>query len=149
MGMRVLLAGAPVRRPAGVPNPCPHQGEVPIAPGEGAGEVLELPNLSYLLYPAFPLKGQPRRIVTTILEVPETLHKDLDTPLFTGVTNYAAQGFYLPAYPGMGSGRAEKRHRASRSVSGPGRCFVPGVTAEICHRPDDRPKPRRTRRMLR
>jgi hypothetical protein len=38
------------------------------------------------------LKGQPRRIVTTILEVPEALHEYLDTTLSTGVTHYAAHG---------------------------------------------------------
>ncbi len=35
VGMRVLLAGTPVRRPAGVSHPGPHPGEVPVAPGEG------------------------------------------------------------------------------------------------------------------
>jgi hypothetical protein len=51
-----------------------------------------------------------------------------------------------------GDGIREGRERIqslSLSVSGPERYFVPGVTAGICHRPDDRPKPRRTRRMLR
>ncbi|MCD6053270.1 MAG: hypothetical protein K0Q96_462, partial [Rubrobacteraceae bacterium] len=90
--MRVLLAGTPVRSPAGVSHPGPHLGEVTVAPGKGAGEVLELPDLCYPLYVALLLKGQPSRIVTTILEMPETLHEHLDTTLFTGVTNYAAHG---------------------------------------------------------
>ncbi len=90
--MRVLLAGTPVRRPAGVSHPGPHPGEVTVAPGKDTGEVPELPHLSYLLYPASPLKGQPRRIVTPILEVSETFHKYLDTPLPTGVTHYATHG---------------------------------------------------------
>jgi hypothetical protein len=70
----------------------PHLGEVTVAPCKDAGEVLESPYLSYLLYPALPLKGQPRRIVTPIFEVPETFHEYLDAPLPTGVTHYAAHG---------------------------------------------------------
>src|SRR5215204_2209117 len=96
MGMGVLLAGTPVRRPAGVSHPGPHQGEVPVAPGEGPAEVLEVPHLSYLLYPTFPLQGQPRRVVTPILQVPKTLQKYIDTPLFAGVTHYAAHGLTSP-----------------------------------------------------
>ena len=42
--------------------------------GEGAGEVLQVPYLSYLLDLAFPLQGEPGRIVAAILEVPEALH---------------------------------------------------------------------------
>src|SRR5215212_4939981 len=90
MGMGVLFAGTPVRRPAGVSHAGTNAGEIPIATGKGAGKIFELPDLSYLLDPALPLQGQPRRIVTTILQVSEALHKHLDTPLLTGVTHYAA-----------------------------------------------------------
>ena len=114
VGMRVLLAGTPVRRPAGVSHPGPHPGEVTVAPGKGAGEVPESPDLSYPLYPAVLLKGQPSRIVTPILEVPETLHEHLDTPLPTSVTHYATHGLTSLFYPEMGSGRAEERDRVSR-----------------------------------
>ena len=102
--MCVLLAGTPVRRPAGVSHTGPHQGEVTVAPGKGSGQVLESPYLSYLLYPAFPLKGQPRRIVTPILQVPETFHEYLDTPLSTGVAHYAAHGLTSLFFRGWDQG---------------------------------------------
>src|SRR5918994_6302735 len=90
--MGVLLGGTAVGRPAGMPHPGPQRGEVPVALGEGAGEVFQPPDLSYLLDPAFPLQGQPRRIIPAILEVPETLHEHLDTTFPTSVTHDAAHG---------------------------------------------------------
>ena len=63
----------------------------------------------YLLYPAFPLKGQPRRIVTPILQVPETFHEHLDTPLSTGVTHYAAHGLTSLFFRGWDQGGQKGR----------------------------------------
>src|SRR5215213_2244863 len=90
--MGVLLGGTAVGRPASMPHPDPQRGEVPVALGEGAGEVFQPPDLSYLLDPAILEQGQPGRIVPTILEVPETLHEHLHTTFPAHVTHDAAHG---------------------------------------------------------
>jgi hypothetical protein len=92
LGMGVLLGGTPVCRPAGVSYPGPYRREIPVASGDGAGEVLQSPDLPDPLYPAFPLKGEPSRIVPAILEVHETLHEHLHATFPTGVTHDATHG---------------------------------------------------------
>ena len=90
--MGVLLGRSPVGRPTGVPHPGLYLREVPVAPRNGAGKVLQPPDLPDLLYATFPLKGEPRRVVPAVLEVSETLHEHFHTTFPTGVTHDAAHG---------------------------------------------------------
>src|SRR5215210_5704687 len=123
--MGVLLGGTPVGRPAGVANPGPYQSEIPVAPGHGAGEVLQSPNLSDLLYLALPLEGEPRRIIPTVLEVPETLHEHFHTTFSTGVTHDAAHGPTFPSIHGWDPvGQREETGR-QRPCPGPNGALSP------------------------
>jgi len=69
LGVGVLLARAAVGGPAGVPDAGPQAREVPVTGRDSPPEVLQPTDLPDGLYAAPLVQGEPRRVVTTILQM--------------------------------------------------------------------------------
>src|SRR5919205_167896 len=97
MWMGIRLAGATVCRPPRVSHPSSHLEEVTASLSQGADEVVDRIYLLERLHAPCVRQGQgePRRIVAPVLEIPQALHQDFDTPLLANVTNNPTHVYLL------------------------------------------------------
>src|SRR5215210_3296048 len=92
MWMGISLARTPVCRPPRMSHASSHLEEVTSSLSQGADEVVDGAYLLECLHARCVRQGQsePRRVVAPILEIPQALHQDFDTPLLANVTNNPA-----------------------------------------------------------
>src|SRR5215212_11333464 len=82
VGMGVGLAGAPVGRPPSMTHTAARLGKIAVSLPDGDRQVIERAYLPGYLESHFGQgQGKSRRVVTPVLEVPQTLHEYLNAPL--------------------------------------------------------------------
>lgn len=103
---------------------------------DGPREVVQGPYPSYLLDSFGTRKGEARRVVAPVLQVPETLHEDLYRPLPSNITDDPA---HMPRPPLLRrhpprrpptSGRGRSAGRTTRTRARP----TPGTRPALCPR---------------
>src|SRR5918998_1308235 len=99
VGMGVCLAGASVGRPPGVAHTAAHPDKITVSLPDGLRQVVERANLPGDLDPHFGQgQGKSRRVVTSVLQIPQALHEDLNAPVSADVTDDPAHN--APPRPG-------------------------------------------------
>src|SRR5829696_3643 len=96
VGMGVGLAGAPVGRPPSMTHTAASLGKMAVSLPDGDRQVIERAYLPDDLDSRFGEgQGKPCRVITSVLEVSQTLHEYLHAPLSAGVTDDSAHKQYL------------------------------------------------------
>ncbi len=131
VGVGVRLGRAPVRSPTRVPDPGAHAEKVTVTLLDNPREVIEGAYLPRRPQPVRPSQGQPGRVISPVLEVPQPLHEHLYAPLPANVTHDPTHKEHLPALvtgrqktPLPGNPKANRKRKPD-VVTGLGSAFCP------------------------